>query len=273
MRADHARRSSPCCSRSSASAPARVGAAVRAGDGASGSRVHRASLGAAPRSSQHPDDRSGAVAHATASQFFVDHGRVAFIALGAVVLAVTGAEALYADMGHFGRAADPPRVVLARLPGADAQLPRPGRADPAPTRRRSTTRSSCWCPRWAPDPDGAARDGGHGDRLAGGDLRRVLGHAARRCSSASCRALTIRHTSRRARSARSTCPAINWCLFVAVRRARRRLRLLDQPRRRPTASRSPARSSIDTILFFVVVARCCWHKPRLAGRARRRRRS
>jgi KUP system potassium uptake protein len=28
---------------------------------------------------------------------------VAFIALGSVVLAVTGAEALYADMGHFGR--------------------------------------------------------------------------------------------------------------------------------------------------------------------------
>jgi KUP system potassium uptake protein len=28
---------------------------------------------------------------------------VAFVAMGAVVLAITGAEALYADMGHFGR--------------------------------------------------------------------------------------------------------------------------------------------------------------------------
>ena len=36
-------------------------------------------------------------------RFFVAHGRVAFLALGAVVLAVTGAEALYADMGHFGK--------------------------------------------------------------------------------------------------------------------------------------------------------------------------
>ncbi len=36
-------------------------------------------------------------------QFLFDHTGVAFIALGAVVLAVTGAEALYADMGHFGR--------------------------------------------------------------------------------------------------------------------------------------------------------------------------
>jgi len=35
-------------------------------------------------------------------EFFLDHGSVAFLALGSVVLAVTGAEALYADMGHFG---------------------------------------------------------------------------------------------------------------------------------------------------------------------------
>ncbi len=35
--------------------------------------------------------------------FFSAHAAVAFIALGSVVLAVTGAEALYADMGHFGR--------------------------------------------------------------------------------------------------------------------------------------------------------------------------
>jgi KUP system potassium uptake protein len=38
-----------------------------------------------------------------AAQFLFDRPSVAFIALGAVVLAVTGAEALYADMGHFGR--------------------------------------------------------------------------------------------------------------------------------------------------------------------------
>ncbi|PKP93084.1 MAG: potassium transporter Kup [Alphaproteobacteria bacterium HGW-Alphaproteobacteria-16] len=38
-----------------------------------------------------------------AVQFFVIDGLAAFLALGSVVLAVTGAEALYADMGHFGR--------------------------------------------------------------------------------------------------------------------------------------------------------------------------
>jgi KUP system potassium uptake protein len=38
-----------------------------------------------------------------AIQFFTHQPWIAFVALGAVVLAVTGAEALYADMGHFGR--------------------------------------------------------------------------------------------------------------------------------------------------------------------------
>jgi KUP system potassium uptake protein len=36
--------------------------------------------------------------------FFTDHFSMAFFALAAVVLAITGAEALYADLGHFGRA-------------------------------------------------------------------------------------------------------------------------------------------------------------------------
>ena len=35
--------------------------------------------------------------------FFVEHPYIAFVAMGAVVLSITGAEALYADMGHFGR--------------------------------------------------------------------------------------------------------------------------------------------------------------------------
>ena len=38
-----------------------------------------------------------------AIRFFVTDGFRAFVAMGSVVLAVTGAEALYADMGHFGR--------------------------------------------------------------------------------------------------------------------------------------------------------------------------
>jgi KUP system potassium uptake protein len=38
-----------------------------------------------------------------AASFVADHPFTAFISMGAVVLVITGAEALYADMGHFGR--------------------------------------------------------------------------------------------------------------------------------------------------------------------------
>jgi KUP system potassium uptake protein len=38
----------------------------------------------------------------SALEFALRHERLAFVALGSVVLALTGAEALYADMGHFG---------------------------------------------------------------------------------------------------------------------------------------------------------------------------
>jgi len=40
-----------------------------------------------------------------AVSFFRTNGEAGFLTLGAVVLAVTGAEALYADMGHFGKRA------------------------------------------------------------------------------------------------------------------------------------------------------------------------
>lgn len=44
-----------------------------------------------------------AISPTYAIAFIVGHPPAAFFALAAVVLAVTGAEALYADMGHFGR--------------------------------------------------------------------------------------------------------------------------------------------------------------------------
>ena len=40
-----------------------------------------------------------------ALHFVTAHGAASFIVLGAVLLAITGAEALYADMGHFGKRA------------------------------------------------------------------------------------------------------------------------------------------------------------------------
>jgi KUP system potassium uptake protein len=51
---------------------------------------------------QHPDVLT-ALLPTTALEFIIRHPVQAFIAMGGVVLAITGAEALYADMGHFGR--------------------------------------------------------------------------------------------------------------------------------------------------------------------------
>ena len=45
----------------------------------------------------------GALSPHHAIVFAVAHPGIAFIAMGAIVLTVTGVEALYADMGHFGR--------------------------------------------------------------------------------------------------------------------------------------------------------------------------
>jgi len=46
-----------------------------------------------------------AVNPAHAVRFFAGHGLHGFLVLGSVILVITGGEALYADMGHFGRRA------------------------------------------------------------------------------------------------------------------------------------------------------------------------
>ncbi len=53
----------------------------------------------------HAPEILGALNPVYALDFFLIDPKLAFLALGSVVLAVTGAEALYADMGHFGRKA------------------------------------------------------------------------------------------------------------------------------------------------------------------------
>ena len=53
---------------------------------------------------QHPDIL-GCLNPLWATRFFLNDPKLGFLALGSVFLAVTGAETLYADMGHFGRRA------------------------------------------------------------------------------------------------------------------------------------------------------------------------
>ena len=102
---------------------------------------------------------------------------ISFAVLGAAFLAVTGGEAMYADMGHFGRLPDPPRLVRRRPARSGAQLFRPGRAAAGRPRTPSRTRSIC-SRRVGALPDGGVRDGRHHHRLAGHHLRRVLADPA-----------------------------------------------------------------------------------------------
>ena len=51
----------------------------------------------------HHPEVLAAVNPLAALDFFTRHGRGSFVVLGGVFLAITGGEALYADMGHFGR--------------------------------------------------------------------------------------------------------------------------------------------------------------------------
>jgi len=59
-------------------------------------------IGAVPHIVAHPQVLA-AFNPLYAVTFMLDHGLIGFITLGAVFLAVTGAEALYADLGHFGK--------------------------------------------------------------------------------------------------------------------------------------------------------------------------
>ena len=59
----------------------------------------------------------GAISPHHAVLFFLEHGTLGFLVLGAVVLCVTGGEALYADMGHFGRRPIVVAWMLVAFPG------------------------------------------------------------------------------------------------------------------------------------------------------------
>ena len=107
----------------------------------------------APRSRGIPAILLRAQSRATASHFLLADPLRGFILLGAVVLAVTGAEALYADMGHFGGQPIRRAWLYFVFPGAAAELFRPGRAAAARAAARWRIRSICWrrtgrCFRW-----------------------------------------------------------------------------------------------------------------------------
>ena len=114
--------------------------------------------------------------------FLLRHGEGTLLVLGGVFLAITGGEALYADMGHVGRVPDPALLVRrgAARPAAELCRARRAAARPSAAGRQPVL------PRGAglgALPDGGARHRRHHHREPGDHHRRLLadapGHAAR----------------------------------------------------------------------------------------------
>ena len=172
----------------------------------------------------------GAVNPRHAVALLRDNGWHGFVVLGAVFLAVTGGEALYADMGHFGKR--PIRLAWFALVLPALLLNYFGQGallllDP---RAASTTRSSCWrrrgrCSRWSRLATAAAIIASQALISGAFSLTRQaiqLGYAPR---------LDIEHTSSH-EMGQIYVPQVNWALMVGDDRARPRLPVVERAGRR-----------------------------------------
>ena len=86
---------------------------------------------------------AGAVDPPHAVTFFAENGWHGFAVLGAVVLLATGTEALYADIGHFGKRPSVVAWFALALPALLLNYFGQG-ALISPSRRPPPTPSSCW---------------------------------------------------------------------------------------------------------------------------------
>jgi KUP system potassium uptake protein len=197
-----------------------------------------------------------AISPTYAVSFMFEHGHVAFIALGSVVLTVTGAEALYADMGHFGRppirlswfSAVFPALILNYMGQGALILRTPGAID---------NPFYLLIPHWGRIP-----------MIGLATVATVIASQAVISGAFSVTRqavqlgflprLTIRHTSREA--GQVYVPAVNWGIFVAV------VALVvgfgsSQHLAAAYGIAVTGTLAIDTVLFFVVV-HIVWGKPK-----------
>ena len=189
-------------------------------------------------------------------EFFGSHPGIAFISLGAIVLTITGAEALYADMGHFGRAPISrawffvvfPALTLNYMGQGSLILDTPSAID---------NPFFLLIPHWGRIPmvvlATVATVIASQSVISGAfSVTRQavqLGFLPR---------LTIRHTSAR-EIGQVYVPAINWALFAAVVA----LVLGFESSTRLASAYGIAVTGTITVdtLLFLVVARSLWHKP------------
>ena len=207
------------------------------------------------RALEHPEI-FGALSPHHGIEFLFNHGHEAFVALGGVVLAVTGAEALYADMGHFGASSIRrgwfglvfPALILNYLGQGGLIL-----SDPSAT----SSPFFLLFPEWARIPvvilsTVAAIIASQAVISGAFSVTRQairLGFLPR---------LVVRHTSRE-EVGQVYVPAANWIIFAAVVAL-----VLGFGSSEKLASAYgiavTGTLAIDTLLFFFVV-RSLWHKP------------
>ena len=155
-----------------------------------------------------------------------------------IFLVVTGGEALYADMGHFGRKPIAVGWYAHGAAGAGAELLRPGRVPAERTPRRSRSRSSsCMAPEVLKLPLVDPGHDGHDHRVAGAHLRRVLAHRAGGAARLPAAHRASSHTSQQ-HPGQVYVPLVNWAADGRLRRARASASRRRAPWRRRTASRS-----------------------------------
>ena len=215
---------------------------------------------------QQPGDARRAQSAARGRASSLQSRCAAFLALGAVVLAVTGTEALYADMGHFGRSPIRrawlffvmPALVLNYFGQGALHARRPDGDQESVLSARAVLGA---------DSAGRARDLRDGDRVAGGHLGHVLADA-RGDPDGLLPAPARSSTRRSAQIGQIYVPFINWSLFVAVV-----LLVVGVPQVGATSAGAygiavTLAMLIDSILIFVVMRRL-WNWPAVArGRDR-----
>ena len=165
-------------------------------------------IAAVPQIARHPEVLL-ALNPLHAVSFMLHHGMIGFVTLGAVFLAVTGAEALYADLGHFGKRPIQTAWLFIVLPSLAMNYLGQGAlliADP----KAIENPFFLMFPDWALIPMVGAGDGGDRDREPGRHHRRLFADADRRSSSACCRG-SKSATPRKPIPARSTFRASTCC--------------------------------------------------------------
>jgi KUP system potassium uptake protein len=189
-----------------------------------------------------------------ALSFLVDERWVALVAMGAVVLAVTGAEALYADMGHFGRT--PIRLAWFALVFPALTLNYLGQAALIVDQPRATSNPFyLLLPPWSRAPvvvlAGAATVIASQAVISGAfsltSQAIRLGFLPR---------VSIRHTSN-TEAGQIYIPLVNWALFAVV--VTLALAFGSSTRLAGAYGVAVTGTFIITTILFLVVARARWH--------------